>query len=237
MTSVSHRLLAERSAEFADELQRLLDSVLPGTHRIVARDPEGDPHTNVRPADGKRIPLHLNGVEFGSLGFGYQLGLDRSGNYLKAVKSKFAVYSALVRRPLLRLEYQAKMMTAPIAHWQVHAENGAFSHLLTHASTHRPNRVRRPHELSSLHLPVGGERYRPCLEDLLEFLIVDCGVDALTGWETALAEGRERWRLRQLASAVRDVPGVAARTLEELGWMVAEPMADRTENRLALSKW
>ena len=32
-------------------------------------------------------------------------------------------------------------------------------------------------QFSDLHIPLGGPRYRPCLEDLLEFLIVEFGLD------------------------------------------------------------
>jgi hypothetical protein len=58
--------------------------------------------------------------------------------------------------------------------------------------------------LASLHLPVGGVRFRPSLEDVLEFAIRELGVEALSGWEDAIAEGQQRWRWVQLQAAVRD---------------------------------
>ena len=86
-----------------------------------------------------------------------------------------------------------------------------------------PGGSRAPHDLSSLHLPVGGERFRPCLEDLLQFVVDECGVDHHQGWRTHLEEGRLLWRRRQLASAVRDIPDEAARVLRDLGWTVSAP--------------
>ena len=91
--------------------------------------------------------------------------------------------------------------------------------------------------LSSLHLPIGGERFRPCLEDFLQFLVVDCGVDHHEGWFEPLTRGRERWRRKQLAAVVRDVPGEAALALRELGWTVTPPVTATAEKVQSLSKW
>jgi hypothetical protein len=167
------------------------------------------------------------------------LDMDRSGTYLKAVGSALMLMlsSTLDRTPLLRLEYRADMHSDPIAHWQFHAERGAFSHLLTRAHAHRPGRVGKPHDLSSVHLPVGGERFRPCLEDFLQLLVVDCGVDSQEGWETAIKDGRESWRRRQLGSAVRDVPSEAVRVLTELGWSCSPPEGAVAENLVPLRAW
>lgn len=242
---MSERSLSQRTVEFARDVQATLDGVLPGTHRVVSKrvgDPEPAAERYVVWPDGptrrdRRIPVHVDGSRIADLSVSIHLGLDRARTYLKAVSSDLAVHSIMDGRPLVRLEYRSDMRSAPISHWQVHAERGAFSHLLTLAHAHRPGRVHKPHDLSSLHLPVGGERYRPCLEDLLEFLVEDCGVDARPGWRAVVQAGREKWRRRQLASAVRDVPGEAARALRELGWMVEEPTGGVRENLEPLTKW
>lgn len=186
----------------------------------------------------RRIPVHVDGEHLADLGVSLYLDMDRTGTYLKTVRSDVTLHSVLDRTPLLRLEYRADMHTDPIAHWQIHAERGAFSHLLARAHAHRPDRVGKPHDLSSLHLPVGGERFRPCLEDVLQFLVVDCGVDHHDDWREAVCLGRENWRRRQLGSAVRDVPSEAARVLRELGWCVEEPTgATVPENLTPLVTW
>jgi hypothetical protein len=237
---VTARSLAEQADSFAQELQGLLDGVLPGQRvirsvqaadgrRYVVR-PEGDD------VQARRLPLTIDGEQLASLQLDIYLSLDRVGRYLKATRSDVVVHSVLDRQPLVRLEYRADMQDAPVAHWQFHAERGAFTHLLSHASRTRPRQVRRPHDLSALHLPVGGERYRPCLEDVLQFLVEDCGVDAVPGWRTAVTAGRERWRRRQLASAVRDAPGVAVRILGELGYRVEPPTHVPSDNLAALQR-
>lgn len=48
-------------------------------------------------------------------------------------------------------------------------------------------------------------------------LILELGVDAEDGWQHALEEGRQQWRLYQVGASVRDSPETAARVLRELG--------------------
>ena len=63
--------------------------------------------------------------------------------------------------------------------------------------------------LSKLHLPVGGRRFRPTLEDIIEFLIVEKLVEARPKWDVALEKSRGDFRERQLRAAIRQHPEVA----------------------------
>lgn len=235
--------LEEKSATFAQEVRDTLVGVLPGDHPIVSvRLEEQSERYVVRPPGDEarhwRVPVYVGGEQLAAMSVVIYLALDRTGSYLKTVRSDIGVHSTLDRTALLRLEYRADMHTDPIAHWQMHAERGAFSHLLGRAHAVRPEQVKKPHDLSSLHLPVGGERFRPCLEDVLQFLVVDCGVDAHNGWQSVVEAGRERWRLRQLGSAVRDAPDKAAAVLAELGWNVERPALSLVPPKAgALTKW
>lgn len=230
------------SADFADEVQRTLDGVLPGSRRIVSRRTDDSHRFVVQPDGGtakeRHIAIFVDGDHIADLRITLFLDLDRTGAYLKTVRSAMALYAVLDRAPLIRMEYEAGMRNAPIAHWQIHAERGSFSQMLARAHACRPKVVKKPHDLSSLHIPVGGERFRPCLEDFLQFLVVECGADAEPGWEDVLADSREQWRRRQLGSAVRDSPTDAARVLEELGWTLVAPTDLTGEpNRRALTQW
>jgi len=234
--------LAEQVAEFAEELQQTLEGVLPGEFRITSMQAQNAQRFIIRVEDSStqdrvRIPLLVDGEPLAELSITEHLGLDRTATHLKTVKSDLRVFSRLERTPLLRLEYQHDMRSAPIAHWQVHAERGAFSHLLTRANHHRSTSARKPNALSSLHLPVGGERFRPCIEDMLQFLVADCGVDSKPGWQNVVEHGREAWRRRQLASSVRDIPAEAARVLHDLGWTVTAPPRLPEENLAPLTTW
>ncbi|MET0989741.1 MAG: hypothetical protein ABWY54_03755 [Glaciihabitans sp.] len=233
--------LATRSASFAFEVQDTLQRVLPGTVNVVSVTTPNSNRYWVRPDDAprkNRIPLFVDGDHLADLTVEMFLSMDRHGHHLKTVLSKMAVHSTLDRQPLLRLEFDAAMHTAPIVHWHVHAERGAFSHLLARSHAVRPGQVTSPHQLSSLHLPVGGERFRPCLEDLLQFLIEECGIDSNGDWAAAIAEGRERWRRRQVRTVARDAPAEVADVLRGLGWTVEAPVdGGESENIRTLTAW
>lgn len=219
--------LAARSEEFAQEVGDLLRNSLGADVQIVSVR-LGDRYA-IRPAGQsapqRRIPLTVNGEHLADLSLALYQTLDHSGHHLKTTRSDFVVFSTLDRTPLVRLEYRSDMRDDPVCHWQFHAERGAFTHLLSIANSNDARRVPAPHDLSKVHLPVGGERFRPGLEDLVEMLIRDCGVDSVTGWQRALAEGRERWRRRQFRTSVRDLQDEAASVLRTYGWSVEPPEA------------
>lgn len=146
--------LSDRVAAFAEELQRTLEGVLPGQFRITSIQAEDSQRFILRVADKTapkraRIPLFVDGEPLADLSITQHLSLDRTDTHLKTVKSDLRVFSRLERTPLLRLEYQHDMRSAPIAHWQMHAERGAFSHLLARANHHRSANARKPNALSS----------------------------------------------------------------------------------------
>lgn len=74
--------------------------------------------------------------------------------------------------------------------------------------------------MEEVHFPVGGSRFRPTLEDVLQLLIEEFGVTAKDHWQVALRERRSSWERKQLAAAVRDDPAQAIKTLERLGYVI-----------------
>jgi hypothetical protein len=211
--------LQQRAVDFAMEVQALLDAVLPGERQVRAVQ-LGDKYV-VRPEgsglEPEFIPLLVQGEALASLRLSFRCRLDHFGAYLAVEKSAFVLASTVDRTPLLRYEFVRNSARAPAAHWQVHAERGTFSALLARAG------AKAPHDLASLHLPVGGSRLRAGLEDFLEFLVRECGFDARRAWETAVTDSRQAWRERQLAALVRDAPQVAADALRGAGYRVHEP--------------
>jgi hypothetical protein len=91
--------------------------------------------------------------------------------------------------------------------------------------------------LAAFHFPLGGHRFRPCIEDVLQALIAEFDIDTVPGWESALRQGRIEWRRMQALAAVRDcVPDIVA-LLNDLGYDVqlrrdATPYEEKLE-RLA----
>lgn len=77
--------------------------------------------------------------------------------------------------------------------------------------------------LARIHLPVGpigGRRFRPTLEDVIEFLIVEGLVDHRKGWKAALDKTRQPFQELQLKAAVRKNQQLAIEALTEEGWEV-----------------
>jgi hypothetical protein len=80
-------------------------------------------------------------------------------------------------------------------------------------------------KLRDLHLPVGGRRFRPTLEDMLEFVITEEMAVPRDGWESVVAEHRDKWEAIQLKAAVRRRQADAAEALGDAGWTVTPPAA------------
>lgn len=85
---------------------------------------------------------------------------------------------------------------------------------------------RKSRKLRDLHLPTGGRRFRPTLEDLVEFMVTEEMAIPKEGWRDAIGVQRSRWLEIQVKAAVRRYPDHAADCLSELGWQVSPPAED-----------
>lgn len=234
--------LAAKAAEFAQQLGGMLARTLPQSPNVDVQAIVGENSFVIEPSktdgSGARVPLFVNGDKLAELSVRLYLDADSTGTFLKNVRTDCAAYSVLDRQPLFRMDYRADMDSAPVAHWQFHAERGALTHLLSMAQAHRPRSVAAPHMLSRLHFPVGGERFRPCVEDLVEFVIRECGVGSVPGWRRAVDEGRESWRRIQLRTVVRDLQSEAASVLAREGWTITPPPGQENgDSAPALNRW
>ena len=220
--------------KFGEETNGLLAAVLPHApaievvryeQRFVIR-PQGE-----RGQGEVSVPLFLKGEHVASLDISIWCRADSTGRFLAVDSSRFGLKSERDRTPVIRFEYGRDMHSVPHAHIQVHAHRGALSELLTIAKHDSP------HDMSALHIPVGGSRFRPCLEDLLQFLIEECGFDRLDDWRTHVEEGRERWRRKQVKAVVRDIHTEAAWVLKDMGYQVEPPDELPEESPKALRAW
>jgi len=229
--------LDHATTDFAQQIQDLLDSVLPPFR-------EADPEERrlkvirkrewrvIRPGSAEKsqsIRLLHDGAHVADLNLYYWCAPDHADSHLAVRKSSFEVRSLQEGTPLLRLDYLHDARSVPAAHWNVHAERGAASVLLARCNPKHKGL------LSQVHIPVGGTRYRPCLEDFLEMLLREFNFDACPGWEAAVRSGRRRWRLLQTRAVVRDSPDTAAAVLGSLGYtVVPPPEGPRAPNEAAL---
>ncbi|MCK1794985.1 hypothetical protein MTQ01_02895 [Streptomyces sp. XM4193] len=101
-----------------------------------------------------------------------------------------------------------------------------MAYLLCLAEQGKPKqklRSRRLPRLSEMHLPVGGHRMRPSLEDVLLFLYREFRVNVEPNWREVVDGHLREYRRVQLRAAVRDAPEEAADVLRGLGYEVALP--------------
>ena len=80
---------------------------------------------------------------------------------------------------------------------------------------------RKTRKLRDLHLPVGGKRFRPALEDLIEFMVTEEMVDPRPNWRVTLDLHRAKRETLQLKAAVRRNQEAAAEALKASGWEVS----------------
>lgn len=155
-----------------------------------------------------------NGAKVGYLKLDYSLCLDRSGKHLAVHTSTFRLTDRRGKAALIRMEYVRDALSVPCSHVHVHAQSGHITHLLSKTGHDTP------HAVESIHIPTGGDRFRPCVEDFVQFLVEECNVASREGWKAEVEAGREQWRKHQTAAAVRDRPEVAISVLEDLGLTV-----------------
>lgn len=217
--------LEAQATEFAQRLTKTVHAVAPQCDPFTARNIEGTPRVSVRQNPAIGIPLTVGGSPFLNLKVDYRCCLDGEGDFLAVETSKIEVIPMAGTGPIFRYEYDRNSTKVPAAHMHVHAHRDAFTFLMAKAgSSTRRARLRADANavpsLQSIHFPLGGHRFRPCVEDILETLIEEFGVDKQEGTLAALEAGRAAWRRTQTRSVVRDDPDSAIAVLRSLGYEV-----------------
>jgi len=136
------------------------------------------------------------------LDVGYRLCLDEAGDYLSMLASFVDIYAADDDRSgLCHFDYERGKQGYPEAHLQVYGDSTALANWENGPSPKRG--------LDRLHFPVGGRRYRPILEDVVEFLVTEQLADARDGWDEMVEAGRREYHQIQLRAAIRRDPQTA----------------------------
>lgn len=212
---------------FAAEVSNLLNRTVTDGIRltaVIARRQSTTVHVargiGRRDFSVKSLPLTLgNKPPAAYLFAAYILKADPEDAYLAVHKSQYGVYlDEDMTKMLVHWDYEREPATTyAAAHVQVNGECEHFNELTALARNSGRECPDRP--LRDFHFPVGGRRFRPTLEDVVEFLSVEGLVDVRPGWEDVIREHRERWEDRQLQAAVRRHPQVAIRQLQEDGYI------------------
>jgi len=227
--------LAEQAGAFADRLTRTIRT-------IVGQDCPAFAATVLEEASAFRVAQSpASGIilsnEAGEpilrMDVDYKCIYDEHDEYMAIEESQIRVFvEPKGCEPLFRYEFIRDAATSiPSAHVQFHGRHPDLEQAMKDSGSSTPRAKARitgqkPVSLAALHFPVGGPRFRPALEDVLQMLIEEFGVKpagSIKAARTALAESREQWRRTQVATVVRDAPAAAVSALEALGYTVTAP--------------
>ncbi|GMA23112.1 hypothetical protein GCM10025864_08710 [Luteimicrobium album] len=221
--------LIGEARQFATELSATVQGLVPDCAPFSVQSVGRRIAVEQEPDTG--IPLRVTGRPLLTLKVVMRLEGDTSGQYLAVESSSFVVYEGdrAAGEPLFRYDYVRSPVSEILAaHLQLHAHRDAIAYVMAQTGTlsargkRRAKKASVPH-LAELHFPLGGHPFRPCLEDLLEMLVSEFGVDCSKEGREALRRGREKWRRQQTRSVVRDAPQDAVDILRELGYRIEPP--------------
>jgi len=171
--------------------------------------------------DPEPIPISPSGkqaVVFLYLLYSYEL--DPEGVYLTMTKSTMSLYTSPQMedaRLIVGIDYARNPKNQyPGPHLHVAGERDDLDAIYL-------GDERKTRKLRDLHLPVGGKRFRPTLEDLVEFMVTEEMVDPRPGWKQVVETHRAQWENTQLKAAVRRNQEAAADALSKAGWAVTPP--------------
>jgi hypothetical protein len=212
--------LRGQADKFADELTELFNRTVTRGIRIVAVTDKDARQARIgygiSPSDLSAIgmiPLTLGRKPPRLyLGLLYKMAPDEPGRYPMIVSSvMFLSPDSDGTGELLHYDYERdKADDYPEAHLQVCATSEEWQRAMqNYGPKGRPQK--------KLHLPVGGRRFRPCVEDLIEFLVREQLADGRKNWKKHVDEGRRGFEKRQLRAAVRRNPDIALAILREEG--------------------
>lgn len=207
--------LEQTSRTFASQLSELLNatvcsgpklrSVVFPKYTVIGYNVSRD---NVR---GEGIPLRISRDPKFFLSLSFRLGPDDHEEFLMVLSSAMILSTepeVTNDNMLLHYDYERhKGDGYPEAHLQVCASSEAWET----AGRRHDGDVRL---LNKLHLPVGGRRFRPTLEDIIEFLIVERLTQCRPNWKEAVENSRSSFREKQLRAAIRQHPDVARDQLQ-----------------------
>lgn len=165
---------------------------------------------------GELIPISIGKDPTCWLALNQAVTLTEDG-YLKTVRARMAVYADEEgEHSLLRYDFDREAENPyPTTHIQIDAESEACRILSERCGTSP--------QFEDFHLPVGGVRFRPSLEDVIEFLIVEEIADHREGWKELIDRERRIFYERQLRAAVRNNPDAAVQQLRAMGYTIEQP--------------
>ena len=162
-----------------------------------------------------------------SLSFSFTCSCKSEGDWLQVDKSVLMITAEPEHMPLFHYDYnRVRTSETPGAHINIFGSNDSATRIMLACGKGLRSKSRRKNYIdkgmfptfSTLHFPVGGDRFRPGLEDVLQMAIYEFHINVTNNWEQCLNQSREEYRIRQLEALVREFPDLAYRTLKESGY-------------------
>lgn len=223
--------LKDEAEGFASRINEVLQECL-GRNEIIIHARSANGKVSVRGADTRGVGLYVQGILTYRLKVSYLCTWNDSRHFLAVEKSNITFFHERTTEPLFHFDYLRNPRRVPAAHINVHTEHAAFHEAMSDSKSGAP--ARKNSTARSLHIPSGGHRFRPTVEDALEMIITEFGVDHADDWQEHVKRGRAMFRETQLSAAVHDHPARAADTLRGLGYRVEWP---KELGREPLMRW
>lgn len=237
---IDQGLVEEEGARFALEVMETLARVLPSGNlgfTSVARTVGSEAYVSISQAEDLGLELTVHGRPLARLVVEYRCRLSEVRKMLMTMTSSYKLFVGESNFPVFAFDYvKDARANTPAAHWNVYANRQDVSESLRRAGAQRRGSTNRRAArdgrtgiVGEMHFPVGGHRFRPCLEDVLDMVWSEYGIDTRPTARAAIDEGRRRWRQIQLKAAVSDDPSTAAEELRRLGISVPDLSASLSE--------
>ena len=230
---MTETLLRTAAEEFVDRLNSLVAATIKTDTRFVVALGRNGQRANIRAidypdsrSDGFPLVRDNDDPEAPALlllaRFAVEIGED--DDHLQVVSSTVGLWVDITGgrkdpRPLIRVEYDRHRVAGDraAAHVHLHAHSPEMAWIYGSSGQPAP-------DLHSLHFPVGGQRFRPTLEDFLLFLEREnLYTDFKDGWRATTLESLRGFEETQAVATTRRYHQVAADTLARLGYVVTPP--------------
>ena len=218
--------LGSQVRRFAEKMSHLLNATVTNGVRVSTLTTSSGHavvgvHVGKLRPDPRPIPLApAGGKALVYLYLAHYCELDPEGRYLTMTQSTMSLYTSAEMADdelLVGIDYVRDPTNQfPGSHLHVAGQRDDLDDIYL-------GDERKRRKLRDLHLPVGGKRFRPTLEDLLAFTITEEMVEPRDGWRAVIDEHRATWTQVQVKAAARRNPEDAAAALAEAGWTVTPP--------------
>lgn len=217
MTDVADEALLKESQAFAARLDELVRGVLPGDGLPRFRSevvPDGHVQISTSP-----LPIRRSSEADAFAVLSVRYNCIWSRGVLAVRGSAFMLRTPSAGGPpVLQVDYlRDPGRDMPASHFNVSSQHPGLLHMVdpedVAQSEHGRNR-----QTHRLHLPTGGHRFRPALEDVLHMLIREFGIARRDSWRQTILRHRQAYREIQTMAAVRDHPASAVEELTRMGY-------------------